>query len=638
MLLIFFYAFDREMLNALGRGDGSGHVSLKTELLIEKELKELIFVMPLGERIAISPSFLYESKVCRDILRRNVAFIEKGLIVKYMQELSDSDFREKKQMSYKKVMDINTDYSEAYMSENIFREVRELELERAAKNKRVGLSSRDIFLPEVRKNSERYRIPQEIVSEVQKITEEAREDTFLWEAEEYALQRHSISQCSIQRLGIREAMSRSYLQVFSEQEILIPASFVGMADRDIACPQYNAWILSNVFQRIGIEKLICDLSAEKIIELRLYDSIQMFLEIIRTAMLEGIQVEDIAQKLSKMGNVLTTVEKILKKDLKEEGGNVMPEDISIKENTKKLLHLSDLHLSDEVEMNKHYNHLKIDLIHVFHLKKVDFLVISGDICDRPKAEQYEVAVKFMEKICADFSVDKDRVVVIPGNHDCDWNTSKAAYDTDGKVIVDKTKYSERYKLFSNHFYMPFFGEEYPAKEEKQWRECRGDNVCILGLNSCFQIDHVNTERSSISMDAIFDSPILMDDTSLIRLAVWHHPIYGEGSISETDFLDSMAVAGFKAFFHGHIHEATNQNFCYDDSHSVRAIGAGTFGAKKGDRPAGIPLQYNLVEIDVEKRNLIVHTRKREKENKPWEADARWGDKGHLPKSSYLVEV
>lgn len=124
------------------------------------------------------------------------------------------------------------------------------------------------------------------------------------------------------------------------------------------------------------------------------------------------------------------------------------------------------------------------------------------------------------------------------------------------------------------------------------------------------------------MDAIFNSPILMDDTSMVRLAVWHHPIYGEDSISETDFLDNMAVAGFKAFFHGHVHEATNQNFCYDDSHSVRAIGAGTFGAKKEDRAAGIPLQYNLVEIDGEKRNLIVHTRKREKENKPWEADKR----------------
>lgn len=44
----------------------------------------------------------------------------------------------------------------------------------------------------------------------------------------------------------------------------------------------------------------------------------------------------------------------------------------------------------------------------------------------------------------------------------------------------------------------------------------------------------------------------------------------------------MAVAGFKAFFHGHVHEETNQNFCYGDSHSARAIGAGVFGAKKED--------------------------------------------------------
>lgn len=68
------------------------------------------------------------------------------------------------------------------------------------------------------------------------------------------------------------------------------------------------------------------------------------------------------------------------------------------------------------------------------------------------------------------------------------------------------------------------------------------------------------------------------------------------------------------------------------------IGAGSLGALKKDRDDGIPLQYNLVEIDTIQRKLIVHTRKREKENGIWMADARWGDRNQNPKAFYIVEV
>ena len=68
------------------------------------------------------------------------------------------------------------------------------------------------------------------------------------------------------------------------------------------------------------------------------------------------------------------------------------------------------------------------------------------------------------------------------------------------------------------------------------------------------------------------------------------------------------------------------------------IGAGTFGAVDEDRGDGIPLQYNLIELDIMNKRGIVHTRKREKENGVWMADARWGDKGHKPKAYYTFKL
>ena len=114
--------------------------------------------------------------------------------------------------------------------------------------------------------------------------------------------------------------------------------------------------------------------------------------------------------------------------------------------------------------------------------------------------------------------------------------------------IDKNKYAERYKLFSEYFYKPFFGKEYPLDPEVQYTEYDDDDVSIIGLNSCYQIDHKQPKKSGINGDSIVKCPALMDTSSKIKLAVWHHPIYGEDCIAELDFLSILAVTGFKAFF------------------------------------------------------------------------------------------
>ena len=131
-------------------------------------------------------------------------------------------------------------------------------------------------------------------------------------------------------------------------------------------------------------------------------------------------------------------------------------------------------------------YLKIDLIHSLHLQKLDYVIISGDICDRPQEEQYAIALEFVESLCNDFSVEHEKVTVVLGNHDCNYDISREAYKMDGEI--DKNKYAERYKLFSEYFYKPFFGKEYPLDPEVQYTEYDDDDVSIIGLNSCYQID------------------------------------------------------------------------------------------------------------------------------------------------------
>ena len=306
----------------------------------------------------------------------------------------------------------------------------------------------------------------------------------------------------------------------------------------------------------------------------------------------------------------------------------------------RLLHLSDLHLCDEDSMKKHYFHLKLDLKKNFEIEKLDYLIISGDVSDRPVESMYQTAVTFVKNLIAEFEVPAGHVILIPGNHDCDREVSKECYGKKGTAVTDQKKYNDRYLKYSQNFYQPIIGRPYPMEPEKQFEDYifEEDNLCFLGLNSCWQIDHSNTDRSSICMEAVMESgTIWCDAKDYAKIAVWHHPLSGEGAIKETTFMETLANAGFRACFHGHVHEAKNELFSYDAARNIRMVGAGTFGAVREERGDGIPRQYNMIEFDKEKRLLTVHTRKREKDGGAWQADARWEDRNHAPKSYYEVD-
>ena len=312
----------------------------------------------------------------------------------------------------------------------------------------------------------------------------------------------------------------------------------------------------------------------------------------------------------------------------------------LQKNTLRLLHLSDLHLCDEDSMKKHYFHLKLDLKKNFEIEKLDYLIISGDVSDRPVESMYQTAVTFIKNLIAEFEVPAGHVILIPGNHDCDREVSKECYGKKGTAVTDQKKYNDRYLKYSQNFYQPIIGRPYPMEPEKQFEDYifEKDNLCFLGLNSCWQIDHCNTDRSSICMEAVMESgTIWCDAKDYAKIAVWHHPLSGEGAIKETTFMETLANAGFRACFHGHVHEAKNELFSYDAARNIRMVGAGTFGAVREERGDGIPRQYNMIEFDKEKRLLTVHTRKREKDDGAWQADARWEDRNHAPKSYYEVD-
>ena len=633
--MILYYAFDREMLNAVGFGEADRTSRNAIEKAIEYELKCLIFTMPLDECVVISPSFRFESEICQRILVRNRAFTDNSTIIEYRRENNPKDFWLKKNTTYRHAMDISEVYRRAYGENKTYTEISSLWMGHAPKTEITGIVSRDVFMETVRQRGEKFLVSPEQVEDVLKVTDETREDTFLWEVEEHMLHQYGISDDVIRRLGIREAMNKSYINVFANQGVKVCRPGLGLPGIEDADPAYDMQRIKSALERLGIFERLISLSAQEILNVRRNPELQNMLDVLRRKLAEGKSASDIYKAVNKVGDMASLMAKLALHTIGGKGMDTTTRESVLQKNTLRLLHLSDLHLCDEDSMKKHYFHLKLDLKKNFEIEKLDYLIISGDVSDRPVESMYQTAVTFVKNLIAEFEVPAGHVILIPGNHDCDREVSKECYGKKGTAVTDQKKYNDRYLKYSQNFYQPIIGRPYPMEPEKQFEDYifEEDNLCFLGLNSCWQIDHCNTDRSSICMEAVMESgTIWCDAKDYAKIAVWHHPLSGEGAIKETTFMETLANAGFRACFHGHVHEAKNELFSYDAARNIRMVGAGTFGAVREERGDGIPRQYNMIEFDKEKRLLTVHTRKREKDGGAWQADARWEDRNHAPTS------
>ena len=329
-----------------------------------------------------------------------------------------------------------------------------------------------------------------------------------------------------------------------------------------------------------------------------------------------------------------------------------------------ILHLSDIHIKSISEARQYRTQLEADLIKELKVDHLEYLVISGDIADNSTTDDYKAASVMIGGLVKRFGLDSSRLVIVPGNHDLNFDTSRNAYDLishpkpsnqfpkekcidageAGILLRNEEKYELRFENFSKFYNEECDKKEYPLNYSEQGILYLNneDKILFLGLNSCWEIDHYKPhhKRASVNIDAIscsLDQILNNKYDDWLKIAVMHHPVTGPDAMQNIDFLEQLAIHGFQICMHGHIHESIEGFHEYDNRRGINIIGAGTFGAPKTEHATGIPLQYNLLILDPKTRIITVKTRKKEKVNGAWMADARWGDKNE-PSSSYTLEM
>lgn len=332
-----------------------------------------------------------------------------------------------------------------------------------------------------------------------------------------------------------------------------------------------------------------------------------------------------------------------------------------------ILHISDLHrdLRDELANGPLLESLLRDINRYADetpaILRPSLCIVSGDLIygvgpnqrefELELDRQYSQSVDFLVALAdALFDGDRDRVVLLPGNHDISYPTLLAScarieipatpserraltdelFAPNSRLrwswsemcffrITDQELYEQRLAAFVRA-YARFYSSSrlFSLTPEEQF--CVFDyptlSFSIAALNSCYRNDPL--QRAGNFHPAALSSACRElrkpHRAGWLLAATWHHSVGGgpiQNDFLEHEFLQLLIDSGVSLGFHGHqhVHDCIDERYRLGPAQrKMTIVSASTLCADPGNLKPGIPRGYNVVEIDTEEWTGRAHSR------------------------------
>ena len=329
-----------------------------------------------------------------------------------------------------------------------------------------------------------------------------------------------------------------------------------------------------------------------------------------------------------------------------------------------ILHITDLHRvkSDPLSNSELLSALIGDRDRYIKedppIRAPDAIVVSGDVVQGVTLDHADYAAEIATQYGAahDFLVeltdrllggDRTKVVIVPGNHDIDWNVAHGAmelveegdsypknlpgalhepdtpYRWDWKSrrlyrVKDAKGYANRLAAFWK-FFEKFYGGFDGLLKVRPWSDANlysldNGRIGVAAFNSCVGNDCF-AFHGAIPREAIAQAHLDLVDRGPWRLqiAVWHHDV--EGPPHRTDYMDldlirGMIGRGFRLGLYGHQHrtQITPQHAQMYDQETMAIASAGSLCAGRKELPTGALRGYSVVEIADDYGSARIHVR------------------------------
>lgn len=275
------------------------------------------------------------------------------------------------------------------------------------------------------------------------------------------------------------------------------------------------------------------------------------------------------------------------------------------------LHISDLHLRDDPtqRLSTVLEALLEDIEEQIHERNLvlDWIAVTGDVAYSGRKDQYELAERFFESLLDKTGLTKDRILVVPGNHDVDRTLispgARILGDSlqDGETISAILGNSGDRKLLLRRFggygrfvrsyfegHLPFDNRHYFYVRRFQVAGCR---IAFLGLNSAW-VSASDSDRTSGLVVGEEQVRVALKQAGKtdICIALLHHP-FRMLRESEQQTVESLLCQDCHFILHGHGHR-TGISLQRSPDTCAMIIAAGSSYAGRE-----YPNTYNFVRFD-----------------------------------------
>ena len=239
------------------------------------------------------------------------------------------------------------------------------------------------------------------------------------------------------------------------------------------------------------------------------------------------------------------------------------------------LHLSDLHFDYRAHNRWDASIVLKKLLEDLHelrerqSLRPNFIVISGDIAYQGKPADYALAQVFLDKLLEVTNLSKDRLFIVPGNHDLDL--SKVTTETkdtirsfnDRKTIEEtiaddeiRSKILVKYEDYAE-FINSYLGARLLFNNERYYYvsdlEHMDKKVVILGLNSAWAAHGSKDDRGKLALsEHQVEGALNKIQNGDLCIAVLHHPFHWMREF-DSDICERLLSRRCLFILHGHLH-------------------------------------------------------------------------------------
>lgn len=252
----------------------------------------------------------------------------------------------------------------------------------------------------------------------------------------------------------------------------------------------------------------------------------------------------------------------------------------------------------------------------------DYLIIPGDITNKAQPNEFRLASQIVSEIARAFSINDNKIIFVPGNHDADWMPMKN--DPTDKTGFRKAQRYEPICLEALIFekIMRKAKRHMFRKPDFSWWEFK--DLLVLGYNSSWHdgpethIHHGLIANESLNEIEKCLQKIDLAHDRLRLFLVHHHPLqYSNPIPNEPDFsimtnsgnlIDLLTKYHFDLLIHGHKHVPYFCSQIKDSGFPLVILCAGSFSAEIEIQWNGIVNnQFHLINIsDRDKNNKCIY--------------------------------